>query len=69
MDIGFNPHPTRRLGAMRSSSAEPESHSLFQSSPNPKVGCHNKEIAEALEATRFNPHPTRRLGAMFDDKP
>ena len=41
MTTGFNPHPTRRLGAML-----PENHRrrggepMFQSSPNPKVGCH-----------------------------
>ena len=39
--LRFNPHPTRRLGAIclraTAGRAMPE---LFQSSPNPKVGCH-----------------------------
>ena len=33
MTSRFNPHPTRRLGARLS---------RFQSSPNPKVGCHQR---------------------------
>ena len=35
----------------------------FQSSPNPKVGCHTQLFLSLRTARRFNPHPTRRLGA------
>ena len=36
----FNPHPTRRLGAMFALNPKIRHHGRFQSSPNPKVGCH-----------------------------
>ena len=41
MITGFNPHPTRRLGAMAGTPPSRHSTSSFQSSPNPKVGCHD----------------------------
>ena len=36
----------------------------FQSSPNPKVGCHSNSRQTAGARSCFNPHPTRRLGAI-----
>src|SRR5437588_20265 len=36
---------------------------MFQSSPNPKVGCYRDTRAEFLPPSSFNPHPTRRLDA------
>ena len=41
LTVGFNPHPTRRLGAiLEYDPATGRLFFLFQSSPNPKVGCH-----------------------------
>ena len=39
-------------------------HATFQSSPNPKVGCHSNCKAQSRHIKCFNPHPTRRLGAI-----
>ena len=36
----------------------------FQSSPNPKVGCHPRQPRRCQHCRCFNPHPTRRLGAI-----
>ena len=45
----FNPHPTRRLGAIRPwLSAHGRDTLMFQSSPNPKVGCHNRDSSQLL---------------------
>ena len=86
--ICFNPHPTRRLGAIstgRESVGRGEVSILtqpegwvpfntevgkprllaFQSSPNPKVGCHGNGNNSPVVLSCFNPHPTRRLGAML----
>ena len=42
----------------------------FQSSPDPKVGCHLPLGALAdLLLERFNPHPTRRSGATSPASP
>ena len=51
----FNPHPTRRLGAiyLRSTSRL----SLFQSSPNPKVGCHIVDLRIVPELFQSSPNP------------
>ncbi len=40
----FNPHPTRRLGAIDIRIGGKREGGRFQSSPNPKVGCHLFEI-------------------------
>ena len=50
---GFNPHPTRRLGAIFSvvvvGSGSP--FKAFQSSPNPKVGCHEPLVQHRESGT------------------
>ena len=39
---------------------------VFQSSPDPKVGCHQPSPSKtSTGASSFNPHPTRRSGATM----
>ncbi len=65
---GFNPHPTRRLGAICKTLSRLNLPQKFQSSPNPKVGCHDRICGKDFRSVRgFNPHPTRRLGAISYD--
>jgi len=59
---GFNPHPTRRSGATRRAERR-FLPCLFQSSPDPKVGCYARRKDSAPRDSCFNPHPTRRSGA------
>ena len=61
---GFNPHPTRRLGATRKPGCKlvrwPCS---FNPHPTRRLGATNLKVLEKYPVRRFNPHPTRRLGA------
>ena len=51
----FNPHPTRRSGATLVWDAESEMlHGVFQSSPDPKVGCHKGVVGVARPVPRVS---------------
>jgi len=58
----FNPHPTRRSGATLVP-VQAQMAPLFQSSPDPKVGCYAPSYHGLADWLCFNPHPTRRSGA------
>ncbi len=59
----FNPHPTRRSGATTDDEAGVHYPKVFQSSPDPEVGCNGCPGEPSDKEGSFNPHPTRRSGA------
>ena len=62
--LGFNPHPSRRTGATRSSNGVCCQAHWFQSSPVPEDGCNSlSSRGSAAISCSFNPHPSRRTGA------
>ena len=58
----FNPHPTRRLGAMCSGIVCYIQGASFQSSPNPKVGCHQKPRQQYRSTSVFQSSPNPKVG-------
>ena len=58
----FNPHPTRRLGAIRFFAHYPHPPYEFQSSPNPKVGCHQRAVSRSSPRPQFQSSPNPKVG-------
>ena len=58
----FNPHPTRRLGAISTLPCRLILQTQFQSSPNPKVGCHQNKFAKLAYFAMFQSSPNPKVG-------
>ena len=65
MTSRFNPHPTRRLGAIPKKWAKIRADILFQSSPNPKVGCHRLALHAAAPEMLFQSSPNPKVGCHY----
>ena len=61
---GFNPHPARRLDAIKANPCLGVSVTMFQSSSSPKAGCYKPDQPHVSSISGFNPHPARRLDAI-----
>ena len=62
----FNPHPTRRLGAISNNSGcsgDRPHTSCFNPHPTRRLGAIRHQSQRYGPRLGFNPHPTRRLGA------
>ena len=67
MTSRFNPHPTRRLGAIKLLFLALPVTWCFNPHPTRRLGAIAIAGLTRISIKCFNPHPTRRLGAMVPD--
>ncbi len=65
VDIGFNPHPTRRSGATGFPLTQKMAH-VFQSSPDSKVGCNVNHRSAGIAPGKFQSSPDSKVGCNGD---